>query len=49
MGTTDREGAPPAWGRRLAWLAALWLAGVVSLGALAWALGWLLQAVGLQR
>ncbi|MFN6998148.1 MAG: DUF2474 family protein [Aquincola tertiaricarbonis] len=49
MATTDPHEAPPRWGRRLAWLAGLWLASVATLGLLAWLLGWVLQAVGLQR
>lgn len=49
MATTEPQPEPPRWGRRLAWLAGLWLASVATLGLLAWALGWVLQAVGLQR
>lgn len=49
MATTDDDAAAPGWGRRVAWLLALWLAGVMSLGLLAGLLGWVLQAVGLQR
>lgn len=49
MATTDERQEPPRWGRRLAWLAGLWLASVATLSLLAWSLGWVLQAVGLQR
>ncbi|WP_353506163.1 DUF2474 domain-containing protein [Variovorax jilinensis] len=35
------------WGRRLAWLAAFWMAGVAATGALAWVLKLLMRAVGL--
>lgn len=49
MATTDERPDTPRWSRRLAWLAGLWLASVATLGLLAWALGWVLQAVGLQR
>lgn len=49
MATTEGPAARPRWRSRLAWLAALWLAGVASLGLLAALLGWVLQAVGLQR
>jgi hypothetical protein len=41
-----REERQPLW-RRLAWLVALWAAGVLSLGALAWLLKQFMRAAGL--
>lgn len=35
------------WPRRLAWLLLLWSAGVAALGGVAYALRWLMTAVGL--
>lgn len=35
------------WRRRLAWLLGLWLAGVLTLGLLAYGLRWLMRLVGL--
>lgn len=38
---------PPEWPRRLGWLLLLWSAGVAVLGIVAYALRWLMTAVGL--
>lgn len=51
MATTEPHAAEaprPGWRSRIAWLVGLWLASVATLGLLAWALGWVMQAVGLQ-
>lgn len=37
----------PHWGRRLAWLAGLWLASVGALSAVALVIRWIMNAVGL--
>ena len=42
----DRSKGPPIW-RRLAWLVALWCAGVLSLAAAAWLLKQFMRAAGL--
>lgn len=40
---------PGLWRRRLAWLLGLWLAGVLTLGLVAYGLRWLMGVVGLTR
>ena len=43
-------GAPPSpWWRRLAWMLALWAAGVAALGAVAYALRGAMALLGLAR
>ena len=39
---TTTDGTSPLW-HRLAWFVALWVAGVVSIGAVATALRWVLH------
>ena len=41
------RGAERTWGRRLAWLVGLWLAGVAVLGAVAMALRYIMRLAGL--
>lgn len=38
----------PLWLRRLAWLVALWLAGVAALALVAWLLRLLMHAAGMR-
>ena len=43
----DRPEPPPSWGRRVAWLLALWSASVLVLGLAAYLLRLLMGAVGM--
>ncbi len=43
----DHPSGKASWGERLAWLLALWVAGVASLAAVAWLLRLLMRAAGL--
>lgn len=43
----QEQRAPGLWRRRLTWLLGLWLAGVLGLGVLAYALRWLMRLAGL--
>lgn len=47
MGITDEPGCDRPWWKRLIWMAVLWLAGVLSLGAAAYALRFLMRAAGM--
>jgi hypothetical protein len=49
MGAEPQLSKPSAglWRRRLAWLLGLWLAGVLTLGLVAYGLRWLMRLVGL--
>lgn len=46
-GITDEPGYDRPWWKKLAWMIALWLAGAMSLGTAAFALRFLMHAVGL--
>ena len=41
------DGAPPRWGRRLAWLVGLWAAGVALLTLASWLLKGFMRWAGL--
>jgi hypothetical protein len=44
---TGADAPSPPWWQRLAWMLALWLAGVAALGAIAYALRGAMALVGL--